>query len=108
LGVDIYDPTTGTSSQSGADNLPAWLLDEDYDGFSFNVCQVFFPDGATRQDPWDKLENALRGTVDAERMEFFRGTASIPFEKGLHEAVAVKVIDQRGNESIKVIKLQAK
>ena len=107
-GVDSYDPQTGSIAHSSADDLPAWFLDEDYDGFSFNICQAFFPDGATRENPWDRLENALRGTIDAEMMAVFRATTSIPFRKVPHNTIAVKVIDQRGNEAIKVTKLKAK
>lgn len=107
-GVDVYDPTNGEIAQTNGGDLPAWFLDEDYDGFSFNICQAFFPDGATRKNPWDRLENALRGTIDAEKMEVFRATTSMPFKKGAHNTIAVKVIDQRGNEAIKIIKLQAK
>lgn len=107
-GVDIYDPSTGKTEQSGIEELAAWFLDEDYDGFSFNVSQAFFPSGATKTDPWDKLENALRGSVDKEKMESFRGTVSLPFEEGPHKTIALKVIDERGNEVIKVQPLSGK
>lgn len=107
-GVDIYDPVTGEASHNEADNLPAWFLDENYDGYSFNICQAFFPDGATKLDPWDKLERALRGSVDKERMNQFKGTVSLPFEIGPQGMAAVKVIDARGSELIKLIKLQGK
>lgn len=104
-GVDSYDPATGRIEQSEAGNLPAWLLDEDYDGYSFNICQAFFPNGATKIDPWDKLERALHGSVDRERIEAMRGTTSLPFEAGPHSTVAVKVIDSHGNEVVKIAKL---
>ena len=107
-GVDIYDPSTGKTEQSNAGDLAAWFLDEDYDGYSFNVSQAFFPNGATKTDPWDKLENALRGSIDKEKMESFRGTTSVPFDAGPHAAIAVKVIDERGNEMIRVRKLSDK
>jgi adenine-specific DNA-methyltransferase len=35
-----------------------------------------------------------------------RGTVSFPFEAGEHKRVAVKVIDFRGNEVVKVISLE--
>jgi adenine-specific DNA-methyltransferase len=105
LGVDIYDPATGKTDQTAGDNIPAWFLDEDYDGYSFNICQAFFPDGATSKNPWDKLENALRGIVDKEKIEHFRGTESLPFELEKHKTIAVKVLDNRGNEVIKIRKL---
>ncbi len=105
-GIDIYDPTTGQISQSAADDLPAWFLDEDYDGYSFNICQAFFPNGATGKDPWDKLEHALRGLIDKEKIEQFRGTESLAFESGDHNAIAVKVLDNRGNEVVRIRKLR--
>jgi adenine-specific DNA-methyltransferase len=99
-GVDIYDPITGKTEQSRGDKVAAWFLDSDYDGYTFKVSQAFFPDGATAKNPWDKLENALKGVVDTEKMEQFRSASSIPFELGEHKKIAVKVIDQRGNEVI--------
>lgn len=98
LGVDIYDPTTGEVHSSDAGEVPAWFLDEDYDDYTFRICQAFFPKEATATNPWDKLENALRAVVDKEKMETFRGTESLPFKAGNHKQVAVKVIDTRGNE----------
>ena len=107
-GVDIYDPSTGKTEQSSAEELAAWFLDEDYDGYSFSISQAFFPSGATKKDPWDKLENALRGTLDQEKMERFHGTTSLPFDQGPHGTVAEKVIDERGNEVIQVKSLSEK
>lgn len=99
-GVDIYDPITGKTEQLRGDKVAAWFLDSDYDGYTFKISQAFFPDGATTKNPWDKLENALKGVVDTEKMERFRSTLSLPFELGEHKKIAVKVIDQRGNEVI--------
>lgn len=98
LGVDIYNPETGGVHSSTAEEIPAWFLDEDYDGYTFRICQAFFPKEATAKNPWDKLENALRGALDREKMEMFRGTESIPFDVGPEQRIAVKVIDNRGNE----------
>lgn len=98
LGVDIYNPETGEIHSSGAEEVPAWFLDEDYDGYTFRICQAFFPKEATAKNPWDKLENVLRGVVDKEKMEMFRGTESLPFKAGQEKRIAVKVIDIRGNE----------
>lgn len=98
LGLDIYDPQTGEVHSSSGSEIPAWFLDEDYDGFTFRVCQAFFPKEATKVNPWDRLENALRGTIDKERIETFRGLKSLPFTPGNEQRIAVKVIDPRGNE----------
>ncbi len=97
-GVDIYDPVTGQVHQSEGPDVPAWFLDEDYDGLTFRASQIFFPKEASRKNPWDKLENALRNSLDKERMESFRGLESLPFKAGKDKRIAVKVIDVRGNE----------
>jgi adenine-specific DNA-methyltransferase len=107
-GVDLYDPTTGEVHSSAADEIPAWFLDEDYDGYTFRMCQAFFPKEATAKNPWDRLENALRGLVDKEKMEKFRGTESLPFKTGPQQQIAVKVIDIRGNEVMVVKSLSEK
>jgi adenine-specific DNA-methyltransferase len=108
LGVDLYDPTTGDIHSSNASGIPAWFLDEDYDGYTFKICQAFFPSEATAKNPWDRLENALKGIVDKERMDAFRGTESLPFKAGEQKQIAVKVIDVRGNEVMVVRSLNGK
>jgi adenine-specific DNA-methyltransferase len=94
LGVDVYDPVSGTVSSEGAARVAAWFVDTDYDGRTFCVCQAFFPD----RSAWRKLGKALKGTLDPERLEMLSGTTSLPFAPGKHRRVAVKVIDRRGNE----------
>lgn len=37
-----------------------------------------------------------------------RGTTSFPFEAGQHGRIAVKVIDFRGNEVVRVVNLEGK
>ncbi len=102
LGVDIYDPNTGELQQSRGEDVAAWFLDQDYDGYTFCISQAFFPsDGGA----WEKLERALKGTLDPEKFEALRGTISLPFQPGKHNRVAVKVIDMRGNEVIRVLNL---
>ncbi len=99
-GVDIYDPTTGEVHSARGDEVAAWFLDTDYDGRTFCICQAFFPGG---RNPWDKLQRALRATIDPERFEEMRGTVSQPFPAGEHQRIAVKVIDFRGNEVVRVV-----
>lgn len=45
------------------------------------------------------------GAIDAERFEAFSGTISLPFPAGKRKSIAVKVIDPRGNEVMKVVGL---
>lgn len=102
LGVDIYDPLTGETRHAPGTDVAAWFLDTDYDGATFHVSQAFFPGD---EDAWDKLQRALKATIDAEAFERMRGTRSFPFKTGKHKRIAVKVIDFRGNEVVRVMSL---
>jgi adenine-specific DNA-methyltransferase len=102
-GVDVYDPLTGDVQSARAGQIAAWFLDTDYDGRTFAICQAFFPN----KTAWRKLERALRGTLDKERFEQLTGRVSLPFKAGKHGRVAVKVIDQRGNEVMRVLGLHS-
>ncbi len=97
-GVDIYNPVDNTVSSAGADKVAAWFVDSDYDGRTFCITQAFFPD----KSAWNKIARDLKGVIDAESFETFSGTESLPFPVGKHACVAVKVIDPRGNEVMRV------
>ena len=101
-GVDIYNPVDNTVSSAGADKVAAWFVDADYDGRTFCITQAFFPD----KSAWDKIARALKGVIDEDRFEQFSGTESFPFPTGEHACVAVKVIDPRGNEVMRVHNLR--
>jgi len=99
-GVDIYDPVTGEVHSSRGEDLAAWFLDTDYDGMTFHICQAFFPGDA---DAWEKLQRALKAQIDPDAFDRMRGTVSFPFQPGGHQRIAVKVIDFRGNEVMRVV-----
>ena len=101
-GVDIYNPVDNTVSSAGADKVAAWFVDADYDSRTFCITQAFFPD----KSAWDKIARALKGVIDEDRFEQFSGTESFPFPAGEHACVAVKVIDPRGNEVMRVHNLR--
>jgi adenine-specific DNA-methyltransferase len=98
LGLDVFDPVTMEVSHSPGDNVPAWFLDSDYNGMCFRVSQAFFP----RTSEWDKLKKALKGEFEDAVWEHLAGTVSAPFEPGEQKKIAVKVIDDRGNELLVV------
>jgi adenine-specific DNA-methyltransferase len=100
-GVDIYDPVKNTLQETKASKVAAWFLDSDYNGRTFCITQAFFPDSSA----WKKLAKALKSTVDPARFAAFSGTTSLPFEAGEHQRIAVKVIDPRGNEVMRVMRL---
>jgi len=97
-GVDIYNPVTNEVVPTKAGKVAAWFLDGDYDGRTFCITQAFFPD----RTAWKKLARALKGVVDEEKFAALSGTTSLPFPPGEHKRVAVKVIDPRGNEVMRV------
>jgi adenine-specific DNA-methyltransferase len=94
VGMDVFDPVTMEASHRSGDDVPAWFLDTDYNGLCFHVSQAFFP----RTSAWDNLKRALKGEYDDSVWEHLSGALSAPFEAGEHKQIAVKVIDDRGNE----------
>ena len=82
--------------------IAMWLLDTDYDGRSLYPRQVFFP-MADDDEGWARLARNLKAEIDSELIEKYRGTVSLPFEPGPNNRIAVKVIDDRGIESLKVV-----
>jgi adenine-specific DNA-methyltransferase len=110
-GMDVYDPVGNALFPTSRDRVAAWFVDTDYDGRTFCICQAFFPD----RKKWDKLARALgdRGVVDESRFEALAGFESLPFGRPprlpTHAAwrVAVKVIDPRGNEGLRVVAMPA-
>ena len=98
LGLDVFDPVTMEVDHEVAKNVPAWFLDTNYNGLCFHVNQAFFP----RTKAWDSLKKALKGTYEDSVWEHLSGTTSAAFEAGNHQEIAVKVIDDRGNELLVV------
>lgn len=103
-GVDIYNPVENTILATKVDKVAAWFVDADYDGRLFCITQAFFPD----KSAWEKLAKALKTVVDESAFEALSGTVSLPFAVGKHKRVAVKVIDPRGNEVMRVLRLDQK
>lgn len=102
-GLDIFNPATMDQEDIPAQNLPAWMLDTDYDGMCFYATQVFFPKTAA----WDNLQKSLKAEFDPSVWEHLAGTVSEPFPIGPKRRVAVKVIDERGNELMRVMEVKA-
>lgn len=101
-GFDYFNTKTGHLESGGNDRIAVWMLDTDYDGRSLFPRQVFFP-MAGEKEGWTKLAKNLKAEIDEELIEAFKGTISLPFEAGKYKRVAVKIVDDRGIESIKII-----
>ncbi len=103
-GFDYYNTRTGNVESGGQDKIAVWMLDTDYDGRSVFPRQVFFP-MAGPKDGWARLAKNLKAEVDEELIEAYRGTVSLPFAPGENRRVAVKIVDDRGIESLKVVEI---
>ncbi len=104
-GFDYYNTRTGDLESGGAERIAVWMLDPDYDGRSLFPRQVFFPMAGAR-DGWARLARNLRAGIDESRIEAYRGAVSLPFEAGEHRRAAVKIVDDRGIESLKIVELE--
>ncbi len=94
LGLDVFDPVAMVNYKSDGDDVPAWFLDTDYNSLCFHVSQAFFP----RTGAWENLKKALRREYEESVWEHLAGRVSAPFEGGQQTQIAIKVIDDRGNE----------
>ena len=103
-GFDYYDVKSGEIKSGKATNIAMWMLDTDYDGMCVEPKQVFFPmDG--KAEGWNKLAKTLKAEIDPELIEAYQGTESLEFKVQPNSQIAVKIIDDRGIESLKVFKV---
>jgi adenine-specific DNA-methyltransferase len=98
VGLDVFDPASMTTSHTTGKDVPAWLLDSDYNGRVFRATQVFFP----RTGAWEAMQKALKAQFEPGVFDHLGGDTSAPFYAGEHQQIAVKVIDDRGNELVVV------
>jgi hypothetical protein len=103
-GLDYFDTVRGELVSGGKSRIAIWSLDTDDDGRSLFPHQVFFP-MAGKGERWEKLKKDIRAELNEGRLEAHRGTVSLPFEAGPQRRVAVKIVDDRGIESLKVMAL---
>ncbi len=93
-GLDIFLPHLMDTDHIDGVNLPCWMLDTNHNGMAFYASQVFFP----KTSAWDNLQKSLKGQFEDSVWLHLAGTVSEPFALGDKKRIAVKVIDERGNE----------
>ena len=103
-GFDYYNTRTGAIESGDTTKIAMWMLDPDYDGRSLFPRQAFFP-MAGPKDGWARLAKNLKAEIDEELIEAYRGTVSLPFEPGEFKRAAVKIVDDRGIESLKIVEI---
>ena len=104
-GFDYYNTKTGAIESGDSTRIAVWMLDTDYDGRSLFPRQVFFLMSGEK-DGWARLAKNLKAEIDEELIETYRGTKSLPFSAGPNGRVAVKIVDDRGIESLRIISLE--
>ena len=103
-GFDYYDTRTGEIKSGSTSNIAMWELDTDYNRRSLYPRQVFFPlEG--ENGGWSKLAKALQAYIDEDLISNYAGNQSLPFKAGKNKQIAVKIIDDRGIESLRVLKV---
>jgi adenine-specific DNA-methyltransferase len=98
VGLDTFDPAKMETDHTKGTDVPCWLLDSDYNGRVFRATQVFFP----RTGAWEAMQKALKAQFAPGVFDHLAGDTSAPFFAGEQRQVAVKVIDDRGNELVVV------
>lgn len=103
-GFDYYDVKKGTVESGSTSRIAMWMLDTDYDGMCIEPKQVLFPMGG-KNDGWNKLAKTLHAEIDQNLIEKYAGNESLWFDVQPNSSIVVKIIDDRGIESLKVIRI---
>lgn len=101
-GVDVYDPTTGEVRSHDTGRIALWMIDTDYNEESFFVRHCYFTGGG---DPYKRLKTALKAEIDEDAWASLNSTVSRPFAKPSEGRIAVKVINDYGDEVMKVFEV---
>ena len=102
-GVDVFDPTTGEVRSAGVDQVALWMIDTDYNEESFFVRHCYFTGG---QDPYKRLKQALKAEVDEDAWATLYRKVSRPFARPSTGKLAVKVINDYGDEVVKIFDVE--
>ena len=101
-GFDYYNTRIGNVDPGGANQNSLWMFDPSYDGRSLFSRRVFFWMAGAKES-WAKLTRSPRTKFDLALIEAYRGSVLLLFEVGNHGQAAVKIVDDRGIESLKVV-----
>jgi adenine-specific DNA-methyltransferase len=96
------DPTTGQVRSNDTGQIALWMVDSDHNGDSFFVRHCYFTGGG---DPYKRLRLALKAEIDADAWGTLYSTVSRPFPPPPRGRIAVKVINDYGDEVMKVFEL---
>ena len=98
----VFDPNTGDIRSNDVRDIAAWFIDTDYNEESFFVRHAYFL-GAN--DPYEQLRKALKAEIDEDAWSTLYSAESRPFVRPDGGAIAVKVINNFGDEVMKVYRV---
>lgn len=98
-GVDVYDPNTGQIRSNDTGQIALWMIDTTYNEESFFVRHCYFTGG---QDSYARLKHALKADIDEDAWQSLYRTRLRPFPRPDTGKIAVKVINDYGDEVMKV------
>ncbi|MCF6745499.1 site-specific DNA-methyltransferase [Blastococcus sp. KM273128] len=101
-GVDVFDPTTGEIRSDDTSQIALWMIDTNYNEESFFVRHCYFTGG---NDPYKRLKAALKAEIEPDAWESLYRMESRPFDKPETGRIAVKVINDYGDEVMKVFEV---
>ena len=93
-----------SDGQRACARIACWFIDTDYNGESFFVRHAYFT-GA--DEPYEKLQRALRAAIDEAAWRSLYSTTSRPFDPPTTGKIAIKVINHYGDEVLKVFDARA-
>ena len=105
-GVDTYDPKLNSIRSSEPQDIHCILTDTDFDGFSFKVRRINFPN-QTKDKQLERFKKDLQRSIDNSKWNRLLSTTTIPFDAPTEGRIAVKVIDKSGMETMTVITVPA-
>lgn len=119
-GLDIYDPIKDVVKSRNVQDIAYWMVDDDYDGSNFVVKQVFFCGGSkdefkkwqngishlASQSTKKKAEATLKIEIDDEAFDRLYGFVSHPIPATSSRKIAVRVVSQFGEESMKILEVK--
>ena len=95
----FQDPSTGSIRNNSIDDIACWFIDTDYDGESFFVKQAYF---VGNEKEFNALKKTLKMEIDLNEWTKINSTESLPFKIPNSKKIAIKVINNFGDEIIKV------
>ena len=102
LGYDYFSVSRNELVSGDSDKIAMWGVDPNYDGMTFAPSQIFFPMEG-KSGGWSKLTKTLKAEIDPAIIGQYSGTESLPFKAEEGKKIAVKIIDDRGIESMRIL-----